>query len=114
MDYEIIIKNLFSFIFIYFCIIVNFTLKNKIFIFSLIEMHMNIYKIARSISEEFSSGDRFRDDDCGSKTETGGTSGAHSRSESAHKSEKDKDRKDKEKEDKDEGMYKKGTVYGNQ
>lgn len=60
---------------------------------------------ARSISEEFSSGDatRFRDEEYTSKPEGACTSGGHPRAESAHKSDKDKERRDKEKEDKDEG-----------
>lgn len=65
------------------------------------------YHLARSISEEFSSGDaaRFRDDDYVSKTESGSGS-THTKSDSAHKSDKDKDKKDKEKEDKDEETIK--------
>ncbi len=61
--------------------------------------------LARSIYDELSSGDAagFRDDEYG-KAET--SSGTHSRSDSAHKSEKDKDRKDKEKEERDEGTHK--------
>ncbi|XP_055697744.1 diacylglycerol kinase theta isoform X4 [Phlebotomus papatasi] len=63
---------------------------------------------ARSISEEFSSGDatRFRDEEYTSKPEGACASGSHPRAESAHKSDKDKERRDKEKEDKDEETIK--------
>lgn len=59
--------------------------------------------VARSISDDLSSGDaaRFRDDEYG-KAESGGSCSG-TRTESAHKSEKDKDKKEKEKEERDEG-----------
>jgi len=64
--------------------------------------------VARSISDDLSSGDaaRFRDDEYG-KSEIGGGMGASSsaRNESAHKGERDKEKKDKEKEDRDEGTH---------
>lgn len=63
---------------------------------------------ARSISEEFSSGDtgRLRDEDYGSKADCGSS---HSRSDTSHKSESSKDaKKDKEKEERDEGIF----LYG--
>lgn len=61
---------------------------------------------ARSISEEFSSGEaaRLRDEDYSSKPESSG-SGSHSRSETTHKSEKG-DKRDKEKEERDEETIK--------
>lgn len=61
--------------------------------------------VARSISEEFSSGDtgRLRDDEYGSKTEC---ASSYSRSETSHKSESSRDaKKDKEKEERDEGIH---------
>ncbi|GAB0100474.1 Diacylglycerol kinase [Sergentomyia squamirostris] len=66
---------------------------------------------ARSISEEFSSGDasRFREEEYTSKPEgacASGSSTSQHRSESAHKSDKDKERREKEKEDKDEETIK--------
>lgn len=60
---------------------------------------------ARSISEEFSSGDtgRLRDEEYGSKAEC---SSSHSRGESSHKSDSVKDsKKEKEKEERDEGNF---------
>lgn len=65
-----------------------------------------IYFPARSISEEFSSGDaaRLRDEDYASKPESSG-SGSHSRGEGGHKSDKG-DKKDKEKEERDEETIK--------
>lgn len=73
-----------------------------------------ILLLARSISEEFSSGDvtRFRDEEHQQqRLECGTSSSSHARSEynAPHKSDRDKDKekdkkdKDKEKEDKDEG-----------
>lgn len=74
--------------------------------------------LARSISEEFSSGDaaRFREEDYGKaeSAPTGGGSGSgssHYRSESAHKSDKDKEKKEKEKEERDEGILKNNNTY---
>ncbi|XP_059612131.1 diacylglycerol kinase theta isoform X4 [Phlebotomus argentipes] len=63
---------------------------------------------ARSISEEFSSGDaaRFRDEEYTSKPEGACASGSHPRAESAHKSDKDKEKRDKEKEERDEETIK--------
>lgn len=63
--------------------------------------------IARSISEEFSSGDaaRLRDEEYASRPECSG-SGSHSRSESTHKSDKGFDKREKEKEERDEETIK--------
>lgn len=82
----------------------NINLESISFLFLLPKLH----SIARSISEEFSSGDtgRFRDDDYVSRTESGVSGSTHSRTDSTHKSDKDKDKKDKEKEDKDEESIK--------
>ncbi|XP_055297888.1 diacylglycerol kinase theta isoform X3 [Sitodiplosis mosellana] len=63
---------------------------------------------ARSISEEFSSGDaaRLRDEEYASRPECSGSgSGSHSRTESTHKSDKG-DKRDKEKEERDEETIK--------
>lgn len=67
------------------------------------EMSIIVIVLARSISEEFSSGDqgRLRDEEYGSKAEC---SSSH-RNEGSHKSDNVKDpKKDKDKEEKDEGM----------
>lgn len=62
---------------------------------------------ARSISEEFSSGDaaRMRDEDYASSKAETSASGSHSRSETSHKSEKG-DKRDREKEERDEETIK--------
>lgn len=68
-------------------------------------MHFySISFIARSISDDLSSGDaaRFRDDEYG-KSEIGGGTSSGARNESAHKGERDKEKKEKDKEDRDEG-----------
>ncbi|XP_031628773.1 diacylglycerol kinase theta isoform X2 [Contarinia nasturtii] len=62
---------------------------------------------ARSISEEFSSGDaaRLRDEEYASRPECSG-SGSHSRTESTHKSDKGDNKRDREKEERDEETIK--------
>lgn len=61
--------------------------------------------IARSISDDLSSGDaaRFRDDEYGKSEISGMGASSSGRNESAHKGEKDKEKKEKDKEDRDEG-----------
>lgn len=64
---------------------------------------------ARSISEEFSSGDtsRFRDEEYDRKPEpsTSSTTGTHSRSDSTHKTDKERDKREKRETERDEGKY---------
>lgn len=57
--------------------------------------------IARSISDDLSSGDaaRFRDEEYGKSESVSGMGGATARNESAHKGERDKEKKEKDKED---------------
>ena len=59
---------------------------------------------ARSISEEITTENRYRDDEYVPRGESSG-SGTHSKPDSAHKPDKDKDKKDKDKEERDEGTY---------
>jgi hypothetical protein len=56
--------------------------------------------VARSISDDLSSGDaaRFRDDEYG-KSEVSGMGGSSARNDSAHKGERDKEKKEKDKEE---------------
>lgn len=65
-----------------------------------------MYIVARSISEEFSSGDaaRLRDEEYASRPECSASS-SHSRTETTHKSDKG-DKRDKEKEERDEETIK--------
>lgn len=65
-----------------------------------------MYLIARSISEEFSSGDanRLRDEEYASRPECSGSS-SHLRNESTHKSDKG-DKREREKEERDEETIK--------
>jgi hypothetical protein len=63
---------------------------------------MNLLFIARSISDDLSSGDaaRFRDDEYGRSDSTvAATTSGSSRSESAHKGERGKEKKEKDKEE---------------
>ncbi|XP_040160364.1 diacylglycerol kinase theta isoform X2 [Anopheles arabiensis] len=60
---------------------------------------------ARSISEEITTENRYRDDEYVPRGESSG-SGTHSKPDSAHKPDKDKDKKDKDKEERDEETIK--------
>ncbi|ETN62252.1 hypothetical protein AND_006058 [Anopheles darlingi] len=60
---------------------------------------------ARSISEEITIENRYRDDEYVPKGESS-SSGTHPKPDSAHKPDKDKDKKDKEKEERDEETIK--------
>uniref|UniRef100_A0A182MR69 Diacylglycerol kinase n=1 Tax=Anopheles culicifacies TaxID=139723 RepID=A0A182MR69_9DIPT len=60
---------------------------------------------ARSISEEITAENRYRDDEYVPRGESSG-SGTHSKPDSAHKPDKDKDKKDKDKEERDEETIK--------
>lgn len=82
--------------------------------FFLFKISNKVTHLARSISEEFSSGDtpRWRDD-CdrdqrdlsgGGSSSGTGAGGSHSRSETtSHKSDKEKERKEKREQERDEG-----------
>lgn len=78
--------------------------KNILFLFLL---SLSRWIAARSISEEFSSGDaaRLRDEEYASSRPECSGSASHSRSEQTHKSGKD-DKRDKEKEERDEETIK--------
>lgn len=57
--------------------------------------------VARSISDDLSSGDaaRFRDDEYGKSDVSGMGASSSARNESAHKGERDKEKKEKDKEE---------------
>ncbi|XP_050097618.1 diacylglycerol kinase theta isoform X2 [Anopheles aquasalis] len=63
------------------------------------------YSCPRSISEEITIENRYRDDEYVPKGESS-SSGTHPKPDSAHKPDKDKDKKDKEKEERDEETIK--------
>ncbi|XP_050068444.1 diacylglycerol kinase theta isoform X2 [Anopheles maculipalpis] len=63
------------------------------------------YSCPRSISEEITAENRYRDDEYVPRGESSG-SGTHSKPDSAHKPDKDKDKKDKDKEERDEETIK--------
>ncbi|XP_040160367.1 diacylglycerol kinase theta isoform X5 [Anopheles arabiensis] len=63
------------------------------------------YSCPRSISEEITTENRYRDDEYVPRGESSG-SGTHSKPDSAHKPDKDKDKKDKDKEERDEETIK--------
>lgn len=94
-----------------FCFVCRFqstilTRLKSIFRFRLL-FSSHFHFVARSISEEFSSGDaaRLRDEDYAASKPESSASGSHSRSESTHKSDKG-DKRDREKEERDEETIK--------
>lgn len=64
-------------------------------------MYVILTLVARSISDDLSSGDaaRFRDDEYGKSESTSGMGSSSARNESAHKGERDKEKKEKDKEE---------------
>lgn len=74
-------------------------------------LYITLTLVARSISDDLSSGDaaRFRDDEYGkSDSASGMGSSSGARNESAHKGERDKEKKEKDKEDFEGMRMKKG------
>ena len=69
--------------------------------FSPLHLYIILTLVARSISDDLSSGDaaRFRDDEYGKSDSASGMGSSSARNESAHKGERDKEKKEKDKEE---------------